>query len=737
MSDSRDFVQHFSEKTWNSDKTRDKIREFKSAYEDFYLPNFHLWSELYAKAYRHMGMYLGEQQSSSEVAARRQQRRNALTFNHIFRTINSIAGYFDQSQLGYSVQSVSPDEESTLTADILNDCLRRLCYQEDVYGKISTCVRETCITGWSGLRAYVDPSSENEIKVRNLSWSNMVLDPWLTQKDLSDCGYIAVQTLLPRAKLAAMYPDRAGMIMSMSETTLSEYHFPWSPQSRTPVLDRNRLNYVEMYRMVSRPVDHIYDPTTGELKLWNGDEKEFKQLRLVHPRVEIVKRPIPAIEYGVMIEKELVVFDENPYGCNCYPIQPFFAIFEPSFEVTRKIGSLVGIVEDAQRAYNKRKNALLDILDTNLQSGVIYKDGTVLNPESLYMIRAGHNICLDRDASLHDSIQQISSTELPSSLFQATQDLETNINTLLGVNPEMFGQSQGGSEGPVEMSGVLYRMKQASAMTGMQPFFNSIREGQRLFGNILLKMIQANYSPDKMAKISKKEPTLQLYDEGWTKFNIVVQEGLIENRNANLEQKLALRQLGIPISTRSILEDAPVYGKNELIRYAEEQEQVQGQMQQLQIEKEKQAIENLAQDFRSEAAKNQAQALEILSSVGVKTAEKEEALSRAQKIKAETVERFAEVLKKFAELPEERIQAAMEFMSQMTSGVEQSVDEKKVIAEIEADEAIAMRLPSQDLSQGVGNLDPDYSTQFDPVMGEQEISPEELAALGELEGLSE
>lgn len=701
MSDGSDFAHHFAQNTWNSDYQRERMRDFKNSYETFYLPNFHLWSGLYSKAYRHMGMYLGDQQSSAEIEAKRKQRRNALTFNHIFRTINTIAGYFDQSQLGYSVQAVGSDDTSTQTADILNDCLRRVCYQEDVYGKISTCVRETCITGWSGLRAYVDPSADNEIKVRNLSWSNMVLDPWLTQRDLSDCGYIAIHSLLPRPKLAAMYPDKAKLIMTMPGGSVEDFHFPWSPQARTPVLDQNRLNYTEMYRLVSRPADHIYDPKTGEVVLWDGNNELLKQLRMVSPQLQIVKRPIPAIEYGILIERELVVFDENPYGCNCYPVQPFFAIFEPSFEVERKIGSLVGIVEDAQRAYNKRKNALLDILDTNLQSGVIYKEGTVLNPESLYMIRAGHNICLDRDASIHDSLQQITSADLPSSLFQATYDLETNINTLLGVNPEMFGQTQGGSEGSVEMSGVLYRMKQASALTGMQPFFSSIREGQRLFGNILLKMIQANYSPKKMAEISKKEPTLELFNKEWTKFNIVVQEGLIENRNANLEQKLALRHLGVPISTRSIIEDAPVYGKQELIKYAEEHERVQGQIQQLQIEKEKQAIENLAQDLRSEAAKNQAQALDVLSSIGIKSAEKEEALSRVQKIKADTVDRFAEVLKKFAEIPPDRLEAAMKFMAQMTEGIEKSVDEKKILSEIEADEAISMRIPPQDLNEPI------------------------------------
>lgn len=708
MSDAIDFVHNFAEKTWNSEKTRDRIRAFEHAYKDMYLPNFHLWSPLYSKAYQHMAMYLGDQISYSEAQSKKEQRRNALTFNHIYRTINTIAGYFDQSQLGYSVQAVSPDETSSITADILNDCLRRVCYQEDVYGKISNCVRETCITGWSGLRAYVDPSAGNEIKVRNLSWSTMVLDPWLTQKDLSDCGYIAVQSLLPRAKLASMYPDKADRIMSMTQTTGIDTHFPWSPSSRMPVLDNNRLNYTEMYRMVLRPAEHIFNPETGEAILWDGDQKLLKQIRLVYPSVKIIRKPIPVIEYGVLIEQELMVFSENPYGCNCYPIQPFFAIFEPSFDVSRKIGSLVGIIEDSQRAYNKRKNALLDILDTNLQSGVIYKEGSVVNPESLYMVRAGQNICIDRDASIHDSVQPFSSADLPQSLFQATYDLESNINTLLGVNPEMFGQTQGGSEGPVEMSGVLYRMKQASAMTGMQPFFSSIREGQKLFGNILLKMIQANYSPEKMAKISKKEPTSELFNKEWVKFNIVVQEGLIENRNSSLEQKLALRQLGIPVSTRAIIEDAPIYGKSELIQYAESQEQIQGELQQLQIEKERQAIENLAQDLRSEAARNQAEALDTLSSIGIKTAEKEEAISRAQKLKAETVDRFAEVLKKFAEIPPERLEAAMNFMSQMTSGVEQSIDERKILSEIEADEAISMRLPQQEL--GPENPPMDQST---------------------------
>lgn len=704
--DGTDFFINFSEKTWNSKEQREKIEEFTKAYSGMYLPNFQYWSTMYSRAREHTGLYLGDQYSWGEIENKRIQRRNALTFNHIFRTINTIAGHFDQSQLGYSVQAVSPDEVSNLTADILNDCLRRVCYNEDVYGKISSCVREACIAGWSGLRVYMDYSSSGggEIKIKKTDWSNLVVDPFTTQRDLSDCSYIATRSILPKAKLAAMYPRHADQIMLMKSNVTTNLHFPWTPHSRINVLDENHLHYTEMYRMVLRSAKHIFDPKTKELVRWDGSKEEFQRLRLVYPEAKIVDRPIQAIEFGILVENELVHFEENPYGCDCYPIQPFFAIFEPSYDIDKRVQSLVSIIADSQKAYNKRKNAILDILDTNLQSGVIYKEGAVLDPESLYMIRAGQNICIERDSAIQDSIQQISPVDIPASLFQATHDLETNINTLLGVNPEMFGQTQGGSEGPIEMSGVLYRMKQASAMVGMQPFFSSVREAQRFFGIKILKMIQTHYSPDKMRQISKKEPTLEIFNQDWTKFNIVVEEGLIENRNSNLEQKLALRQLGIPVSTRTILEDSPIYGKNEMIEFAEQQEAFQAKIQEMQLEKERQAIENLAQDLRSEASKNQAYALNTLSAIGLNAAQKEEALSRSQKTKAETVDKFAEVLKRFAEVPPERLEMALNFMAKMTEGVERSIDEKKQLVEQEADQAIAMHLPPQDLSLNEAGL---------------------------------
>lgn len=704
--DGKDYARNFAENTWESKEHKDKMQAFKFAYKDIHFPTFHLWTGQYSRAYEHMAMYLGRQMSPAEYEALKRKRRNALTFNHIFRTINSIAGYFDQSQLGFSVQSVSPDESSTRTADILSDCLRRVCYLQDVYTKISNCVREACITGWSALRAYVDmtPGLGAEIKVQNVHWSNLILDPWFTQRDLSDCNYVAVRSLMPRAKLAGMFPDKSGEIMRMPAGAQTDVNFPWTPQARMPILDKNKLNYTEMYRMIGKQQEFLYDPIEQELSVWEGDESLFKRVRVAYPHVEIVKRTVPVIEYGALIEDQLVFFAENPYGVNAYPIQPFFAIFDPSFEVDAKINSLVSLIVDSQKAYNKRKNAMLDILDTNLQSGVFFREGTVVNPEALYNIRAGQNVCIKNEYTIPEAIQQIMPVELPSSVFQATQDLETNINTLLGVNPEMFGQTQGGSEQPIEMSGVLYRMKQASALTGMQPFFSSVRDGQKHFGTILLKMIMANYTPTKMQKISKKELTAELTMRDWDTYNIVVQEGLIENRNSNLEHKLALRQLGIPISTRSIIEDSPVYGKEDIIQYAEAQEQAQSQMFQAEMQQKQQTTMNLAQDFQSEAAKNQALALETLSSVGARAAEKEEALARTQKIHADTIEQMVNAIERFAQIDPKRLQMALAFVGQMSSGVQDAVDVKKQMVEVEADQAIATRLPPQDLADDVENI---------------------------------
>lgn len=697
--DGNDFVRNFAENTWESRELKDKMQQFKFAYHDIYFPTFHLWTSQYSRAYEHMAMYLGRQMSTAEYNAKKLQRRNALTFNHIFRTINSIAGYFEQSQLGFSVQSVSPDAASTRTADILSDCLRRVCYLQDVYSKISSCVREACITGWSALRAYVDmtPGLGPEVKVQNVHWSNLIIDPMFTQRDLSDCNYIAVRSLMPRAKLAGMFPDKAGEIMRIQAGTYTDSNFPWTPQARMPIYDKNKLNYTEMYRMIAKEQEFLYDPIQKEFSYWNGDKQLFRRVKTAYPQVSIVKRMVPVIEYGAIIEDHLVLYAENPYGVNCYPIQPFFAIFDPSFEVDGKVNSLVSLICDAQKAYNKRKNAMLDILDTNLQSGVFFREGTIVNPESLYQIRAGQNICIKNEYTIQEAVQQIAPIELPASLFQATQDLETNINTLLGVNPEMFGQTQGGSEGQVEMSGVLYRMKQASALTGMQPFFSSVRDGQKHFGTILLKMIMANYPLSKIQKISKKELTAEITMQDWETYNIVVQEGLIENRNSNLEHKLALRQLGIPVSTRSIIEDAPVYGKEDLIKYAEEQEQAQSEMFKADLEQKQQATRNLAQDFQSEAAKNQATALETLSSIGIKAAEKEESIARTQKLNADTIDQIVSAIERISQIDPKKLDLAFQLIGKMTENVQEEVEEKKEEVEIDADQAIATRLPPQDL----------------------------------------
>lgn len=703
--DSLEFIDHFASKTWADKTQKERLDEFKRIYQDLYLPNFHIWSRMYSRAYEDLSLYCGDQIPPHELEVKRQQRRSALVWNHVYRNINTIAGYFEQTQLGYMVQAVSPDPTSTVAADILNDCLRRVCYQEGVYKKISACVKDAAITGWTGLRAYVDhtPQGKGDVKVKQVYWNNMVIDPLFTQLDLSDCSYIAVRSLLPRAKLAAMFPDQADIIMKVQANVAADMKFPWSAESRGALYLQHpdTLNYTEMYRTVLRPEPHLYDSKTKESVRWQGDDDEFKVLKKFNPNLSIESMPVTTVEYGVLVEDQLVKFAENPYNINVYPIQPFFAHFEPSYAVDRKINSLVSVIADAQRSYNKRKNALLDILDTSLQSGVIYKEGAVKNPESLYMIRAGHNICIRRDVPITDAIQQITSTDLPSSIFQAIKDLENDMNILLGVNPEMFGQVQGGNNSEVEVSGVLFKMKQASALVGMQPFYSLIRESQHLFGNILLKMIQANYSVEKMQRISQKEAPPEVRNQEWAKFSIVLQEGLIENRNANLEQKLALKALGVPVDPKDLIESSPLYDKARMLEYVSRIEQEEAQIRKIQLQKEILTAENLAQDLQSEASKNQAQALNTLSSIGLKAAEKEEVLSRIQKTNADAVEKYAHILEMLASIPPEQLETGLNFMANMSQGLQTAIEEKKQLCEQEADEAIAHRLPPQDLSQDV------------------------------------
>jgi hypothetical protein len=176
-------------------------------------------------------------------------------------------------------------------------------------------------------------------------------------------------------------------------------------------------------------------------------------------------------------------------------------------------------------------------------------------------------------------------------MIQLSELLGQEISQISGVNEELLGSAQD------EKAGILSMLRQGAGLTTLQILFDQLDQAQRLLGKIHLEMIQSNWTPGKVRLITGEEPSQEFYNRAFGKYDAIVEESPLTatQRQFSLQQKLYLREMGVPIPIQSIIEDTNFTGKDELIQQMQQQEQAQQkqqemlanlQMQQMQVDNE-------------------------------------------------------------------------------------------------------------------------------------------------------
>lgn len=558
---------------------QDVIKDFGESYERAY----QLWNTFYAEAYKDLSYYLGNQWSLEELAYLNNQRRSSFTYNKIRRVVNMVQGYQRKNRLSTVIRPIENASEST--ADMFTDVMQFVMQSADGYEQISDAFKGALTTGLSFLSPYVDYRSDpvsGDIKFHRDDWNAIILDPFFTKKDLSDCSFIARRKFLSRTEVISLHPDKADVVNALPWGSRDD-KFTYMPYARQWGMQK-LLNYTEYWRTRWVDKEVLVDMITGETKEWNGDKKRLKLYQDAFPNIEVIRKPVRQVELAVIVEGELLSFTINPYGLNEYPFVPFMAIFEPSYDLyTWKIQSLVRIVRDPQTELNKRRSKMVDIIDNQLNSGWIAKTNSVSNPTSLYKSGQGQVIFMKPEAQMTD-LQKVESPGIHPSLFQLEAEFEKDIMEIAGVNSELFGMAENDK---IETAGVLGKMRQAAGLINLQDLFDGLRESQKLLGRKVLKLIQANYTPEKIELITKKKPTDEFYSKSFAKYDVAIEEGVLTDTQQQGEfiQLNALRAMGVQITDEELIDSSSLHDKKKIkdriaaqSKHAQEMEQMQTQM---------------------------------------------------------------------------------------------------------------------------------------------------------------
>ena len=405
----------------------------------------------------------------------------------------------------------------------------------------------------------------------------------------------------------------------------------------------------------------IVDMETGEFTEWDGQKERLSEYLSLYPNLKIVKRPKRYIEQHIIVNNELMHTIIDPYGLDTYPFVPFVGQFEPESDLWGlKMQSLVRCQIDPQREANRRRSQMTDILDSQINSGWIADQDSVVNPRSLFQSSQGKVIWRKKGAA-PGAIEKIPPAQVPPSMFQLQELFDRDMMEILGVNDAAFGVS----ENPQE-SGILMLLRQGAAVVNLQDVFDNLRFAQKCLSKKVLQLIQT-WTPEKVKRIINEDPTPQFYDEEFTKYDVVVQEGVLTDtqRQIYFKQLVDLQQLGVPVTGKMLADAAPLQGKTEFNKQIAEQEQQAAQAAQEEQKIQQQVLQTQSEAMQAKAISDVALSKERFTRAVANMGLEDERASKAIEDRSDAALNKIKAMKELQGMDDERIMKYLSIIQQM------------------------------------------------------------------------
>lgn len=623
------------------------VQDFDTHYEEAY----YAWDGFYPEAERDLRFYLGDQWDEQEKRNLYQEGRSTFVFNRIRRAVNMVTGYQRKHRLSSVVVPIENSDQQT--SDQLSQLLLYVMNSADGYRVISDCFGGAVKTGWNLLSLWVDYRDDpvnGDIRLGREPYNAFIVDPYFNNLDFSDCNYILKRKYMSADQTASMLPGQEDEIYQLHRIGWErDDKFTWLPYQRQPN-GQDFMAYNEMYLQKWKKVPVLVDMETGESLEFEVSPDEIGIFLEKFPQLKVISRPKKYIEKIIIVNDQYMRTEINPYDLDEYPFIPVTAIFEPeSDQWSLKIQSLIRASVDPQRETNRRRSQMVDMLDSQINSGWIATENSVVNPRSLFQASQG-KVVWRREDSAPGAIEKIPPAQIPPSFFQLQELFDRDIVDIFGINDAAFGQADNAQE-----SGVMMMLRQGAALVNLQDVFDNLRFAQKTASKKILKLIQ-QWTPEKVQRILNEPPTQQFYDSNFTKYDVTVQEGVLTDtqRQMYFRQLVDLRQLGAPVTGTMLAKAAPIQGKTEYIEQVEQMEQQQAQQAQEQAQVQQQVLDSQRQMSQAKAISDIALSKERFTRAVANMGLEDERSSKAVENRADSALQRARAMKELESLDDDR-----------------------------------------------------------------------------------
>ena len=600
-------------------------------------------------------------------------RRKQFNFNRIRRVVNMISGYQRQHRKSINVSPVEGSDDKT--ADQFSKLMYHVNNTAGVLDMISEAFEGAVTAGMNLLSTWVDYRNDpvnGDIKVDNLHYSSYLIDPYFKKMDLSDCNSLWTRRYYTKKQVSTILPGRDDELKDMRNWGSKDGKFQYMPEAYSYAQDL--VTYDEFWYLDSRKQKMLIDTVTGECKEWRGHDDDLQDFLSSFPQVVEINQEIPTVKLAIVVQGKVMYNGPNPMGIDKYPFTPVWCYYEPHliyFPI--RVQGVVRGLRDAQYLYNRRRVIELDILESQITSGYIYKENALVNPKDAFLQGQGKGLALKAEAQMTD-VLPIQPPQIPPSMIQLSELLGQEIQQISGVNEELLGSADD------DKAGILSMLRQGAGLTTLQPIFDHLDQSQKLLGELHMDIIQANWTPGKVQRIIAEEPTDQFYNRAFGKYDCVVEEAPVTatQKQLALQKALYLREIGVPITTEYLIENANLPDKDKLIETITKQEQQQAEQQQKmeQLQMQQLQVENETKLAYAEA--QHSLAAERMNKVQLDAALSAERLQRADEDRTGTVLNLVKAIKEIEDMDFDKLERSLRLVHEIESS--QAQNKQEVVA---------------------------------------------------------
>jgi hypothetical protein len=567
------------------DPSDPKARNLTQMKDEFYNSNYPGQSAHWVQGSIDKRFKVGDQFLYNLIYGNNSSQAQKFFLNMIRRHINMICGY--QRKNRKSTIAIPLNDDADQLADDFNKVMRWTEDRDGYQEYQSQAFEGSCDTGMTLLWGYLDYALDpyGDFFTDCVAYNNFLIDQYFRKQDLSDCNGIWRRRWTSKNGAKMLVPGYAKEIDKMKPGGMKDGRFPLQAELQNVAIN-NLFTYDEFHYRTTREAKMVIDPYTKEGVEWEQDDDDaddlMEQTLRQQPWLQVKKMQIPTCNMVISIGGKNIYDGPNQLGLDIYPCVPSICYHEPDMQsYSWRLMGVIRNLRDPQFLYNMRKCIELNILQTQINSGWIFSTDAVVDVKAFRQSGEGFIIPL-KAGHLPNEIQRIEPSAIPQSLLELSNGLSEDITKISGVNEELLGSATD------DKSGILSMLRQGAGLVTLQTIFDKLDYTQRLFGKLRLQAIRKNFSKQKIKNILGHDPDPRFFTSHSQKYSIGIEEGnySTSQRQTELTQLLHFKELGIPISSKSIVRAAFITNKKLVMQEMEEEQQAQAQQAQAEAQKQ-------------------------------------------------------------------------------------------------------------------------------------------------------